>query len=187
MPPRALVLFLAPAALAGDWQGWGSLPTGMIETSPGRFQVRSRLGSVTLQPGAVMYRTAVASFGVSFQNGSAAPHGVGAGPIINDRRGSTAIEGRSFTSVNYCDVFRGVDISASVRSGRLKLDYHIAVGTRPEEIRLRYVGVTGLFVDSEGNLGLVTPGGLFTESIPAIYQQDGTTIRYRAGRFAVLD
>src|SRR5436309_3254215 len=98
MPPRALVLFLAPAAFAGPWAGWGSLPNGIVETSPGQFQVRTGAGSATFLAGAVMYRMGVASFGVLCENPSAAPSGVGRGAIVNDRRGSTANRGRSFAS-----------------------------------------------------------------------------------------
>ncbi len=76
---------------------------------------------------------------------------------------------RGFRRVQYQSLYTGVDMALYEQSGKLKYDLHVAAGTSPDQIKLRYNGVSQLSLQ-DGNLHVETLVGKVLEHKPIAYQ-----------------
>jgi hypothetical protein len=78
----------------------------------------------------------------------------------------------TYAKVHYENVYPGVDlVYYGNDQRRLEYDFHVAAGADPKTIRLKFVGVERLDVDSAGDLILHTTGGEIRQHRPQIYQE----------------
>ena len=95
------------------------------------------------------------------------------------------------------DAWPGVDVRYGGRSGSLEYTLTVAPGTNPSVARLRLTGVTGLHVDSRGDLVGRSAAGTVSEqalrawqviggrrrAVPAAYRLQGTTVSFQVGSY----
>ena len=103
----------------------------------------------------------------------------------------------TYTTVVAHDAWPGIDVRYGGNSGNLEYSLTVAPGTDPSIARLRLTGVTGLHVDSRGDLVGQSPAGPVTErslsawqmigghrhAVPASYRLDGTTVSFQVGSY----
>ncbi|MEQ8765623.1 MAG: SBBP repeat-containing protein [Planctomycetota bacterium] len=101
---------------------------------------------------------------------------------VNVYRGSQHIEGiGTFGGVVYRGLYSGIDLVYRADGRRLKSDWIVAPGARPEEIRWRYRGAIDIAIRS-GQLHIETPLGVLVEAAPTIFQeQHGDRTRIEGG------
>lgn len=87
-----------------------------------------------------------------------------------------------FGEVRYSGVWPGVELSYRAEAGRVKAEYTVAPGARPEEIALRYNGSTR--IEADGTLRIQADGGEFVEEKPFVYQTIGGTRRVIESSYA---
>jgi len=93
----------------------------------------------------------------------------------------------TFETVGYLDLWAGVDLLTWGRRDGLKYEFRIAPGADPGQIRLRYEGIEGLWLDDSGALHVVTPLGEVVDDAPFIYQEIGGERVQVAGAFLLAD
>jgi len=89
-------------------------------------------------------------------------------------------------AVAYREVYPGIDLVYRGTEGRLKSEFLVSPGARPEMIRLVYTGAESVRLRDDGALVLETQWGTLTEAAPVVYQEiDGRRVeidgRYRLG------
>ena len=103
----------------------------------------------------------------------------------------------TYSTVVAHDAWPGVDVSYGGSSGNLEYTLTVAAGADPSIARLRLTGVTGLHVDSRGDLvgrsavGPVTEQALrawqvvggHRHAVPASYRLQGTTVSFQVGSY----
>ncbi|MCS1351717.1 SBBP repeat-containing protein [Mechercharimyces sp. CAU 1602] len=67
----------------------------------------------------------------------------------------------------YSSVWSGVDLCFTEFEGSLKYDVYLSPGAKVTDVRLRYLGATGLSIDKDGNLCVDTPYGELIEQKPS--------------------
>ncbi len=72
--------------------------------------------------------------------------------------------------VRYAGVYDGIDVEVYGAGSRLEYDVRVAPGADPSAIRLEFDGVRRLRVTRAGDLELVLPHGVLTQSRPVAYQ-----------------
>jgi len=107
----------------------------------------------------------------------ARPSGVGRTPaVVSDFRGRRS-EWRTriptFSGVTYREVWPGVDVVYSGRSGRLKYSFVVKPGADPGSIRLRWRGATGVALNRRGQLAVSTPARRLVDDAPVSFQRVG--------------
>jgi gliding motility-associated-like protein len=104
---------------------------------------------------------------------------------------------RSYTSIQYANLYPGVDVHYYTDNGVLKYDMMVKPGGSVNNIRLKYEGVDGLSVNAKGELVIATSVGAFTELSPYTYQIvnntkrvvkceykiEGNTVRFKTGDY----
>ncbi|MFC6997167.1 DUF7948 domain-containing protein [Rufibacter roseus] len=76
---------------------------------------------------------------------------------------------KGYRQVQYKSLYQGVDMALYEQNGNLKYDLHVAPGTSPAQIKLKYKGATRLSL-KEGNLLIETSVGTVTEQRPVAFQ-----------------
>ena len=72
--------------------------------------------------------------------------------------------------VAYEGLYDGVDLHAWGRRSGLKYEFHVAPRADYRQIRVRYEGVEGLWVDADGALHVQTALGELIDDAPLVYQ-----------------
>ncbi len=82
----------------------------------------------------------------------------------------------TYSTVAYRNVWRGIDVLFTLRSGKLKYEFVVRPGARVADIRLAYDGAR-LSLDERGNLRIATAGGVLNDERPTTYQRiDGERV-----------
>lgn len=81
----------------------------------------------------------------------------------------------TYSTVNYGQLYSGIDLAYSGSEGHLKSTYTVAPGVDPASIKWRYTGASGVSIDSAGNLQIafVSSDGTAlaaTETTPVAWQ-----------------
>ncbi len=106
--------------------------------------------------------------------------------IKNDNaRWKTNIPG--YGRLRYDEVYAGIDLDYYGSQRRLEYDFTVSPGADPEAIRLRFEGVSGLRIDSTGDLLLETPAGPLRQHRPVVYQEIGGRRVAREGAYRIRD
>jgi PKD repeat protein len=80
---------------------------------------------------------------------------------------------RTYQSVVYADLWPGIDLEYSGTVSQLKYRFVVRPGADPAQIQLAYRGVTGLRINTNGQLEILTPLGSFQDDRPLAYQEAG--------------
>lgn len=88
-----------------------------------------------------------------------------------------------FGEANYSKVWPGVDMAFRGDGSKLKVEYTVAPGTEPSQIRLRFDGLAS--VEADGSLLVRYAAGEFREERPVLYQGSGAVRREVGGGFVV--
>jgi hypothetical protein len=90
--------------------------------------------------------------------------------VVNLLRGSNPARWRSnlptYAGLTYTQLYAGIDLAYSGRSGQLKSTYTIAPGADVARLRWRYQGATRLQLDPAGNLLISLPSPRVGETTP---------------------
>ncbi|MBP1928148.1 PKD repeat protein [Methanolinea mesophila] len=121
---------------------------------------------------------------MSFPGASAAPEITGLDPqpgdanFYLDNDPSRWREGVPiFGSIEYCQLYPGIDLRYRGTEGVLKREFIVAPGADPDRIAIAYDGIQGLALNEDGSLAITTPLGVLTEEAPIAYQDvDGSRV-----------
>ncbi|MDQ6613176.1 MAG: SBBP repeat-containing protein [Actinomycetota bacterium] len=92
----------------------------------------------------------------------------------------------TFGSVDYHNVYAGIDVRYYGRQGQLEYDLTVAPKADPGMIKLGFDGAQGLRLDSSGALVVATPAGVLEQHAPGIYQDVAGRRQPVSGRFVLL-
>jgi PKD repeat protein len=89
-----------------------------------------------------------------------------------------------FSSIEYRQLYSGIDLRYRGTEGILKREFAVAPGADPERIAIAYNGIEGLALNQDGSLAITTALGILTDQAPVAYQEiDGiyipVTVSYR--------
>lgn len=91
----------------------------------------------------------------------------------------------NFTSIEYTDLYSGIDLRYYESEGRLEYDYIVHPGADYREIQLKVEGADSLLKDSKGNLAMsVGTGNVFLHR-PIVYQEDDDICKIIDGDFVI--
>ncbi len=114
-----------------------------------------------------------------FEGGARAPEMVAENPqggVSNYLTGSDPskwqVNIQHFAKVRYREVYPGIDVVFYGNPQQIEYDFVVAPGADPRNIRVAFDGVSGLRVDSNGDLVLQTRQGAIRNRKPSIYQGD---------------
>ena len=93
----------------------------------------------------------------------------------------------TFARVAYTDVYPGVDVVYYGNKRLLEYDLVVEPGADPKSIRLGFQGITGLRVDTEGNLLLRVGESEIKQLRPIVYQEIAGARREVAARYVIDD
>src|SRR3954452_5645966 len=98
------------------------------------------------------------------RNSKSEPTGTRRAPgVVNYLHGNDRAEWatglRHYRQVVYRNLWRGIDLRLSERSGALKYEFHVRPGASPSDIRLAYAGAQGITVGADGSLVIKTALG----------------------------
>jgi hypothetical protein len=83
----------------------------------------------------------------------------------------------TFSQVRYPELWPGIDLVYSGRTGALKYEFLVQPGADPAQIRLAYRGAGRVRLTETGGLEVSTPAGSFDDAAPQAYQvRDGLTV-----------
>ena len=85
-----------------------------------------------------------------------------------------AMNVKSFSSIQYQNLYPGIDVHWYYEKGGLKYDYYLAPGTDYRTIQLEIKGFSKISIDREGALQIHTPIGILTEAAPLVKQGSKT-------------
>lgn len=181
---RALLLFVAGAAMAAPTVHWGNIPLS-FEPNAGqasaevRYLARGSSYSLYLSPG----KTALAGakglplrIGFSGANLSASITG-------EERQASTSnyLIGQdpaqwqsavpNYRSVRYSGVYPGVDLVYYGNDGTLEYDWIVSPGADPRQIRMRFENSVRLRIDDQGDLVVRAAQNEYRHKRPKVYQE----------------
>jgi hypothetical protein len=90
-----------------------------------------------------------------------------------------------FESVEYGEVYPGIDLVYYGNGRQLEYDFRLAPGARPEVIELAFGGADGLEVDGGGDLVIHSAGRRLVQKRPYVYQEEGGGRVEVAGRYVL--
>src|SRR5712692_3149813 len=90
-----------------------------------------------------------------------------------------------YARVEFAEVYPGVSLIYYGQQRQPEYDLVVAAGAKPERIRLRIQGASGLRIDGEGDLVLETAGGELRQKRPRIYQVVDGMRREVAGSYVL--
>jgi len=76
----------------------------------------------------------------------------------------------TYAGVVYPELWDGIDLHTFGRRSALKYEFHVAPGADSSRIVLAYEGVSGLSLDDDGSLRIVTPLGDLVDAPPVAWQ-----------------
>jgi uncharacterized protein (TIGR03437 family) len=91
----------------------------------------------------------------------------------------------TYSRIVYKDLWPGIDLLYSGETDRLKYQFVIQPGARPEQIRLAYRGAESVKVNEAGQLEVSTPAGGFHDEKPYAWQEAGGRRREVAAGYAL--
>lgn len=145
---------------------------------------------VPAQPDSIEYRLVRVSFV------GANPHPVLSGRSTTGREsnfflGDDPAEWRPgvqhFNEIVYDEMYDGIDLVYRANGSLLEYDFEVARNADPSLVQVRLDGQNDMYVDSEGQLVVVTDFGTFVELKPVVYQLDGDSRRPVAAEFQITD
>jgi RTX calcium-binding nonapeptide repeat (4 copies) len=80
---------------------------------------------------------------------------------------------RTYTSIEYQDLWPGIDLVYTGTGERLKYTFVVQPGADPGRIRIAYRGATSVGIDPEGGLDVRAAGGGFRDAAPTAIQHVG--------------
>jgi hypothetical protein len=87
---------------------------------------------------------------------------------------------REFRRIVYEEVYEHIDLELLSVNGRLKYNFIVRPGGRPEQIRMRYDGAIDVSIREDGMLVVTTPLGSMEEAAPLCWtESDGTPVEAR--------
>jgi len=92
----------------------------------------------------------------------------------------------NFASIEYIDIYPGIDLKYYGNDGSLKYDFIVRPGADISKIRMRYEGIEDLGLSSDGSLEIETSFGSISELSPYIYQAINGIRSDVGGRFEIL-
>jgi hypothetical protein len=159
---------------------FANLPLSFV---PNRGQTDARVRYQAQAPGVAMYFTrtkVVMSLGakrvIELRFGGADRHARIVGVAEHRGRFNYLTHGRQYTdipaygAVAYRDLWPGIDLVFSGRSGGLKYEFQLAPGANPSDIRLAYAGIESLSITSAGGLAVNTGAGTLRDAVPRSHQ-----------------
>jgi len=78
---------------------------------------------------------------------------------------------KSYGSITYKNIYKGIDVTWYEKEGHLKYDYAIAAGADYKQIQLKIQGATKISLSTIGELIIETPLGKITEQAPLVKQK----------------
>jgi hypothetical protein len=90
--------------------------------------------------------------------------------LIGNDRQAWSVDNRTYTRVQYRELWEGIDLVLYDQAGELEYDFVVAPGADPSRIRMAYEGIDGLEILPSGALKLRTPAGDVVHSAPVIHQ-----------------
>src|SRR5262245_50241730 len=94
---------------------------------------------------------------------------------------------RSFSKVQYSDIYPGIDLTYYGNQRQLEYDLTVAPGANSDRIRLQFDGVRKVELNSDGSLKLKTAHGEITQPKPVIYQESNGRRTPVDGGYVVLN
>lgn len=91
----------------------------------------------------------------------------------------------TYASVEYRDVYPGVNLVYYGNQRQLEYDFVVAPGADPSVIRLAFEGADKLTLDPQGNLILHTAVGEVVQRAPLVYQESSGVRREVSGRYVL--
>lgn len=76
----------------------------------------------------------------------------------------------TYRSVEYQQLYPGIDLRYNGTQGVLKREFVVAPGTSPDQIAIAYDGIDGLAIAENGSLAITTSLGVLTDEAPVAYQ-----------------
>src|SRR5437870_4048506 len=92
-----------------------------------------------------------------------------------------------YGQVVYRDLWPGVDMALTGQGGELKYEFRVRPGARLANIRLAYLGSSGLSLDGAGRLLIKTSTGVLRDSPPLAYQEIAGVRVPVESRYALTD
>ena len=93
----------------------------------------------------------------------------------------------AYEVVAYQGLYPGIDLHTFGQLSSLKYEFHVAAGADYRQIRVRYDGIDGLWLDEKGALHVQTELGEMVDSAPYVYQViDGQQVEVDAS-FELVD
>jgi len=92
-----------------------------------------------------------------------------------------------YGQVLYRDLWPGVDMALTGQGGELKYEFRVRPGARLANIRLAYLGSSGLSLDGAGALLIKTSTGVLRDSPPLAYQEIAGVRVPVESRYALTD
>lgn len=81
-----------------------------------------------------------------------------------------ALSVKSFESVTYQQIYKGIDLKWYHSNGHLKYDYLVAAGADYTKIEFEISGAEHIAINSNGDLVITTPMGELVEDAPKVFQ-----------------
>ena len=181
---RAILLFVASAAMGAPTVKWGNIPLS-FEPNAGqasaevRYLARGSSYSLYLAPGETVLAGAK---GLPLRIGFAGAS-VSASIIGEERQASTSnyLVGKdpskwhsavpNYQRVRYSGVYPGVDLVYYGKDGTLEYDWIVSPDADPHQIRLRFENSVQLRIDEEGDLVVRADQSEYRHRQPAVYQE----------------
>jgi len=89
----------------------------------------------------------------------------------------------TFASVQYRDIYPGVNLVYYGNQQQLEYDFEVAAGGDPRAIKLAFEGVQNISIDADGDLVLRAAGNEIRMRKPSVYQEKEGTKQPVAGRY----
>lgn len=81
-----------------------------------------------------------------------------------------ALNVKSYASVQYQNLYPGIDVLWYYENGGLKYDYHLSPGADYRTIKMEVKGYSTMSIDPKGALQIHTPMGILSEDAPLVKQ-----------------
>ncbi|WP_440950380.1 PKD domain-containing protein [Methanosphaerula subterraneus] len=174
-----------------------SLPLSFIENqgqAPDavKYQVNAAGHSIAFEPDRIVLTasqdvnetTRSAEVTMTFPGSSASPAIAGLDRLPGSASfflGNDSTKWRSdvpiFGSIEYQQLYPGVDLRYNGTQGVLKREFVVAPGASPNQIAIAYDGIDGLALAENGSLAITTSLGVLTDEAPVAYQAiDGVKV-----------
>lgn len=81
-----------------------------------------------------------------------------------------ALNVKSYASIQYQNLYPGIDVLWYYENGGLKYDYHLSSGADYRSIQMEVKGYSSISIDRQGALQIHTPMGILSEDAPLVKQ-----------------